>query len=790
MIDAIERVTGRVPFTIDVTVPGMLHARLLRSSEAHARLVRVDVTRARLVPGVVTVITSADLLARPDVFPYMGPVYRDQPILAIDRVRYVGEPIAAVAAVDLDAAQAAIDSIDVEYEPLPPVFDVEAALAPGAPILHPGPPRTGPTYADIIVRPGADTNACNHFKLRKGDIERGLAEADVVFEDAFTCPPAQAMPLETHCAVADVRPGGATIWTAIQTPFAVRSTLAEILPRLAGRIRVLVPTLGGGYGAKAYPKVEPVTAVLSLLARRPVRLHLSRAEEFVTVTKHGVQIRMTTGLRSDGVIVARKVRSLFNTGAYADIGPRLIKNGGIGMGGPHHIPHVWVDSFAVYTNLPPAGAYRGYGINQAAWAYETQLDMIADRMGIDPLELRMRNLLVDGQASMVGTPAHDLHFEELLAGVAERIGWGQPGLGPGDAGRDASALKHAHARRARGKGLACIIKGTITPSTSTAAARLDEDGSLHLLTSSVEMGQGVQTLLARLAADRLGMPLERIAVTSPDTDATPYDQVTGSSRSSHMMGVAMERAVDRIREQILELAAARLEIDPADLELADGAVQVKGAPARAVPFAMLLAGARIGSLLGEGSYRTEGSLDPETGQGISSIHWHQAAGAAEVEVDLDTGRVELLRYEAAVYAGRAVNPVQCELQSEGNVAFGLGQALFEEMVFDGGQLQNGNLADYMVAYPVDMPRDLGVSVLEAPGKGEIHGIGETGLPPVAPAIGNAIFQATGVRITDLPITPEKILRSLRANTGDRTDARRPDGPGGGGPASGPRSTDL
>ncbi len=764
MIDAWERVTGRIPYTIDVALPGMLHARLLRSTEAHARLVRVDVSRARGLPGVAAVLTGADLVGRPDLFPYYGSIYRDQPILAIDKVRYAGEPIAAVAAVDLDTAQDAIDLIEVEYEPLPAVFDVEAALAAGSPILHAGPPRTGPTYADIILNPGEGTNVCNRFKLRKGDVDRGLADADYVFEDVFTCPPAQAMPMETHCCVADVRSNEMTVWSATQTPFAIRASLGEVFPGLAGRIRVIVPTLGGGYGAKAYPKIEAVTALLSQAAKRPVRLHLTRAEEFVTVTKHGVRIRMITGLRSDGTIVARKSTCLFNTGAYADIGPRLIKNGGIGTGGPHSIPNVWVDSYAVYTNLPPAGAYRGYGINQAAWAYETQMDMIAERLGMDPLELRMRNLLVDGQTSMVGTPAHDLHFRELLSGVAGRIGWDATAEPAPPS--DASPLKHPRpaalpTRKVRGKGLSVIIKGTITPSTSTAGARLDEDGTLHVLTSSVEMGQGVRTLLARIAGERLGLAPECIAVTTPDTDTTPYDQVTGSSRSSHMMGTAVERAVDAVRAQLLELAAAKLEISPADLELADGHVRVKGSPARAIAFPELLAGARLGSLQGEGSYQTEGTLDPETGQGISSIHWHQAAGAAEVEVDLDTGRVELLRYEAAVYAGRAINPVQCELQAEGNVAFGVGQALLEEMVFDAGQLQNGSLADYMVAYAADMPAELGVTTLENLALGEIHGIGETGLPPVAPAIGNAIARATGVRILDLPITPEKILRALR-----------------------------
>ena len=749
MIDARQRVTGRIGYTIDLAFGGMLHAKLLRSTAAHARIRSIDVSRAREVPGVVAVLTGADLASRSDLQPYFGPVYRDQPILAIDKVRFVGDPVAAVAAVDLDAAREALALIDVEYEELPAVFTLDAALAEGAPLVHEGPPRTGETFADVIVKPQEGTNICNSFRLRKGDVEIGFAEADEIFEDVFTSPPVQHVPLETHACIASVVNGQITVWSSTQIPFVIRSQLAEIFRVPQSKVRVIIPTLGGGYGAKCYPKIEPVTALLSLVARRPVRLHLTREEEFVTITKHGVRVRLKTALKKDGTIVARQSLCHFNTGAYADIGPRLIKNGGYGTAGPHRIPHVAVDSYAVYSNLPPAGAFRGYGISQAAWAYETQMDMIAERMGIDPLELRMKNLLDDGDTVMTGEPMEDSHFKELLADATNWIGW-SPGAQPE---RNGSTV--------RAKGFSCIIKGTVTPSTSTAAAKLNEDGSLDVLTSSVEMGQGLLTALAILGGEPLGIDVDKVNVSTPDTDVTPYDQQSSSSRSTYAMGTAVQRAVREIRRKLFDHASEILEVSVDDLELDDGRVVVKGVPERSLGFGEIVRKSRSGNLVGEATYITEGGLDPETGQGIGSVHWHQAAAAAEVEVDTDTGKVTLLRYHAGVYAGRIINPVQAELQSVGNVAFGVGQALFEEMHFDNGQLQNGNLGDYMIASFEDLPRDLNVSVLEYLPADEIHGIGETGLPPVMPAIGNAIARATGVRIVDLPITPEKILRGLR-----------------------------
>lgn len=360
MVDARDRVTGQVPYVINVSLPGMLHAAVLRSTSAHARIVSIETASARELPGVLAVLTGADIDARSDVRSRFGPVFRDQPILAIDTVRYVGEPVVAVAAVDRETAQAALDLVDVEYDPLPAVFDFDDALAPDAPLVHPEPPASGATFADIIVHSEPGTNICNTFKLRKGDIEAGFAEADHIFEDTFTSPSVQHVPLETHCVVADAGGDDITIHATSQIPFMVRSQIAEIFSVPASRVRIVVGSLGGGFGGKCYPNIEPIAAVLSRVTRRPVRLHLAREEEFVTISKHAMRITLKTGLRKDGTIVARKSTCYFNAGAHADISPRLIKNGGYGTGGPTSIPHVWIDSYAVYTNRPPSGAFRGY----------------------------------------------------------------------------------------------------------------------------------------------------------------------------------------------------------------------------------------------------------------------------------------------------------------------------------------------------------------------------------------------------------------------------------------------
>jgi CO/xanthine dehydrogenase Mo-binding subunit len=750
MLDAVDRVLGRVPYTINLTAP--LQAKVLRSPHAHARIVRVDTSRAARLPGVTACLSGADLLARDDVTPFFGPVFRDQPVLAIHRVRYVGEPVVAVAAADLDIAREALDLIDIEYEELPAAPDLDSALAPGAPILHPGDPLRARLFADVVVQRQPGTNICNTFRIRKGDIDEGFGLAEHVFTDTFTSPPVQQVPLETHACIASVQDGEITVIATTQTPYVLRAQMAEVFNCPASSIRVIVPTLGGGFGAKTYPSIEPLTAALALVARRPVKYHLTREEEFVTVSKHGMRIELTTGLTSDGRIVARRATCHFDTGAYANIGPRLISYGGAGTGGPYAIPHQWVDSYAVYTNTVPAGAFRGYGINQAAWAHETQMDMIAERLGMDPLELRRRNLIQDGDTFSTGDAVEDVHFTEVLNRAADWIGW-QPSE---DIRRDGTKV--------RAKGISVIACRSLPLAVSTALVKMADDGSVDVLTSSVEMGQGVRTAMAYVAADALSIDVSQVRVSTVDTAITPYDQQTSASRTTNAMGGAVRQAAEDIREQLHEIGAELLEINPTDLEARDGRLVVKGDPARGISYGDVVRKSRSGNLIGRGRHRTVGALNPDTGQSIGPGpgHWHQAAGAAEVEVDLETGKVEVLRYHAGIYAGRIVNPVQAELQTEGNVAFGIGQALFEEMVFDNGQLQNANLGEYMITSIKDLPRELHTDVVEGDDTAEIHGIGEPSLPPVMPAVGNAIFRATGVRITDLPVTPEKVLRALRA----------------------------
>ncbi|MFQ5856507.1 MAG: xanthine dehydrogenase family protein molybdopterin-binding subunit, partial [Anaerolineae bacterium] len=754
-IDGRERVTGHIEYVLNLEVPGMLHGKVLRSPYPHARVLGVDTSEAERLPGVVAVLKGSDILDHPDVRARFGPVYRDQGVVAINKVRFVGDPVVAVAAVDEDVAEEALDLIQVDYEELAAVFDLEEAIRPDAPLVHETIMRREESFADIILRAQDGTNICNHFQLRKGDVDIGFAEADLIFEDTFSTPAYQHVNLEPHVCIAQVDGAkNVTVWSSTQTPYIVRAQLAETFRVPQSQVRVIVPTLGGGYGAKTYPKIEPLTAMLAWKAGRPVKITLTRAEDFVSITKHASKITMKTGVKRDGTIVAREVRAYWNAGAYADISPRLIKNGGYASPGPYRIPHVKVDSYAVYTNLPPAGAFRGYGVGQVAWAYESQMDMIAERLGMDSVEFRMKNFIGEGDTYATGEVVHDPMFARLTHESAKWIGWDQPS-------------ESVDGTRRRGKGVACIIKGTITPSTSKALARINPDGSCTVLTSTVEMGQGSRTILAQIVSDAFDLPIEQIKIVDPDTDITPYDLTTSSSRSTFSMGTAVMMAAEDAKQQLRETASELLEASADDLEIVGGRVQVKGSPESGLSFAEVISQARLGEVDGRGTFTTEGGIDPETGQGIASVHWHQASAAVEVEVDIGTGKVDVLRLQTSLYTGRTVNPVNAELQTEGNLFFGQGKALLEEMVFDHGQLVNGTLADYMLPSFLDAPDDLGVALIEHDDpNAEVHGIGETALPPVAPAIGNAVYNAVGIRIQDLPITPEKVLKALRLGSGD------------------------
>ena len=759
MIADVDRILGEVEFASDVRLAGMLHCRLVRSTLPHARLVAIHSAGSRTMPGVHAVITGADLRADGRFHPRFGPVLHDQPILALDRVRYVGEPVAAVVAQTAGVAEEAAAAVSVDYDQLPAVFTVDEATAAGAPRLFETPPELDPGFADVSVASDFGRNVCSAFRVLRGDVERALEDADEVFEHTFSTPAVQHVPLETHACVATWRGGRLTVYSGTQTPFILRSQLAGIFGLPQASVRVVVPAIGGGFGAKTYATIEPLVAALAFLVGRPVRLQLSRPEEFVTVTKHAMQVTLRTGVTRDGLIVAREAVGHYNAGAYAGISPRKIIFGAYGINGPYRVPAVRHEMFAVCTNTPPAGAYRGFGINQCAWAYETQMDMIAASLGIDPLELRERNLLQSGDHFCTGEDVGAVHFSELLGRVASSIGYrerirGSIGHQDGSPDRGSDDL-------ARGIGLSCVIEGTITPTTSTAMVKLNADGSVAIVTGSVEMGQGIQRALARVAATALDVPPEWVTCAEIDTDLTPYDQQTTASRSVFSMGRAIELACGDIRGQLATLGRAVLGVS-GEIAVQKGHVYGVEQPQRKLTFSEVVTRSGAGNLLGTGTFRTEGNLDPETGQGVASAHWHQSVAAAEVEVDRRTGHVRVVNYRGAIYAGRVIDPVGAALQCEGGLSFGLGNALFEELVFDSGQIVNGSLADYMLPALGDLPESFSYELIEATGETdrEPHGLGEPPLPPVAPAIGNAIFDAVGVRLQDLPLSPEKILRAI------------------------------
>ena len=757
MLDAEERVSGCINYTLNVELPAMLMGKILRSPFPHARIVRVDTSRAQRLPGVGAVLTRDDFAPHTVYSGRYGRIFRDQTVVAFDKVRFVGDPVAAVAAADEDIAVEALSLIDVDYEEIPAVFEVAEALNATAPLVHDPRPEQQPMFSNMIEDLPGGSNLCSHFKLRRGDVEEGFRQSDFVFEDLFRSPAAQHVPLEPHVTAAHYAREKLTIWTSTQMPHAIRAQMAELFNLPLARVRIIVETLGGGFGSKGSLRLEPITSFLALKAQRPVKIILSREEEFVTVCKHPATIRIKTGVMKDGTLVARQVSANFNTGAYSDIGPVVARNGGSAMSGPYKIPHARIDSRAVWTNIVPAGALRGFGVPQAVWAYESQMDMIAQRLGLDPLEFRRKNLLRDHDVFATGEELHDMHFDELLDQAAAAINWSS---------NDVSWLKPNRTEQKcgaarRGKGLAMVIKATITPSTSAAVLKLNEDGSLNVLTSSVECGQGAKTVLGQITAHAMQIPVGRVSVSDPDTDVTPYDQQTSSSRTTYSMGGAITKAAADLKRQLLDYAAENLEASASDLVIEDARVLVRGTPQRSLSYGEITRLSNQGNLFGRGAFSTRGGLDLRTGQGIGSVHWHQGAIGCEVEVDIETGKIKVLRLSPSVFAGRVVNSRLCELQLEGCAIFGLGQALLEEMTYgDHGQLINANLSDYNIPSFADIPNEICALALEHAGSEDLHGIGETLLPPVMAAISNAVYNAVGVRIHDLPLTAEKVLREL------------------------------
>jgi CO/xanthine dehydrogenase Mo-binding subunit/aerobic-type carbon monoxide dehydrogenase small subunit (CoxS/CutS family) len=740
-VDALEKVTGRARYVTDMELPGMLHVKLLRSPYPHAKIVRVDLTRARAAAGVRAAVTSADL---DWCDPYFGPAFRDRPILAIDVVRYEGEPVAAVVAESESAAAEALELIEIVYEELPAVTTLAEALAPGAPLVHTSEPLAG-HFADLSsLKPKPGTNICHQFHLERGRGAGAFAEADVVVEDVYRFPRVQHYSMEPHAALASWDEGGSlTVWASTQNPYSVRVELAKMYRVPLSRIRIIVPPLGGGFGGKTYAKLEPIVGALARIVGRPVRLALSAEEAFRTVRRCDASARVRLGFKRDGTLWAAECHADFDVGAYADIGPRIIQKGTYTATGPYRVPNIVLDAKAVYTNTTPGGAFRGFGVPQLAWALESLVDDAARDLGHDPVDLRRQNLLGQGEEFAPGDTPIDGKFEESLNRATEAIRWSeQPAAG-------------------RARGLAMMMKASVAPTVSEAIVRLHADASVTVLASTVEMGQGAKTVMAQIAAEVLAVPVERVFVAMPDTAITPYDQTTSSSRSTTMTGKAVQEAAADVREQLLRIASRHLGVDAGSLRVEEAGVV---SAERRLSYPELLLerfGMSGGELIGRGIVAPGRSKAPLGG---STPFWEMAVGAAEVSVDEETGAVVVHSYVSVADVGRCINPQQCEGQDEGAVMQGIGHTLFEEMLYEQGQLLNANLVDYRVPRAEDLPGELQCRFVEnADGAGPFgaKGAGEGSLVPVSPAVGNALTRLTGVRFRELPLTPERVWRALR-----------------------------
>ncbi|HET7004015.1 MAG TPA: xanthine dehydrogenase family protein molybdopterin-binding subunit [Candidatus Binatia bacterium] len=743
MVGGRAKVSGAVSYVANMEFPGQLYAKALRSPYPHAKLMRIDASKAAALPGVLAVVTRDDLTG---LNPYFGTGVEDQPVLVIDKVRCVGDIVAAVAADTREIAEEAVTLIHVEYEELPAATDLLEAAKPGAPIIH-----------EQHVDKRAGGNIHGVYRAASGDIERGFKESDEVIENVYKIPPVQHGHIEPHVVTALWEPGGKlVVHTPSQTPSPLQEQIAKIFKMPLNRVRVVVPFIGGGYGGKNHARIEPVVALLARKARRPVQWILNRDEVFLTGRRFGAVVKIKTGFKRDGRLWARKVDAWYDMGAYALSGPANTKNACIIAGGPYNIPHRDYTTYAVYTNLPPAGPYRGVGASHVCWAYESDIDDIARCCNLDPLEVRLKNLLQENDRFITGEPMISVGVAECVIRTARSINW--------QSGAEQSLRSDAIVR---GKGLAVAIKSTSTPSTSAASVRLNADGSAILLTSTSDMGQGAQTSLAQIVADELALPFERVTVTFPDSDVTPYDKSTSSSRATFHMGKAAQIACGQIREQLFQAAAKTLEARVEDLELRDERLRVKGVPEKNLTYPQIfkaIYGEASGSLFGSYTLRTEGGVDAATGQGKGSSFWFYSAAGAEVEVDTETGKVRVLRVVSAVDVGKAVHPLQCSLQNEGSALAGLGSALFEEMCYDNGQPINSSFLDYLLPSMLDHPAEFQSELVETPhpdGPCGAKGMGEAALPPMAPAIGNAIANAlSGVRIRDLPVKPHKIVTAL------------------------------
>ena len=736
-----DKVTGRAEYTHTMRLPGMLHAKIFRSTVAHGEIKSLDTNAANKQPGVLHVVTIEDVKQFiPN--PYYGPAFHDQPILADGKVRFVGEPVAVVLAHDPHVAEQAVELINAEYKELPPVFDEMKALTAET-FVHEQLKPAG-TFTDLKHLQGVkETNVALDYHLRRGDFEKAYANAEHRFEHEFKTQKVLHLSFEPFATIADYRSDGVTIHTASQGPSFVRTEIARLLGWPENKVRVKVPYVGGGYGSKLYIKLEALAVALSMIARRPVKVAATMEEMFYQITKHPSTFRIKSGVDKNGKIVARKCEVYWNGGAYADIGPRVTEKAGLTASGPYDIDNVDIASYALYTNLTPSGSLRGFGVPQLVWAYESHMDMMARALKLDPAEFRRKNLLREGNIHATGQRLEDAPVDKVLDTVLDRLAWTQP-FDRGD-----GAIR-------RGRGFGIAIKAVVAPTTSVAILNVSADGSVILYCGTVDMGQGSDTALAQMVGEALNVPAESVRIVQRDTDVTPYDMGTLGSRSLFHMGHAIQRAAHEVREKI---AALRKEV---------GEPEGSNIPISALFHKRY--GMQASNIIGSGAFKPD-YVPPsrETGQSTNiTPFWLISGAGVEVEVDTETGHIKIAKLISVVDAGKAVNPKIVETQISGGALMQLGFTLFEKIHIDGGQITNASLADYKIPGIHDLPgsmENLYVEHKQSNGPFGAKGVGESSMFCISPAIANALEDAISIRLTELPLTPETILRAIRAKAG-------------------------
>jgi CO/xanthine dehydrogenase Mo-binding subunit len=738
--DGVAKVTGTATYASDITLERMAWAKLLRSPFAHAKILSIDVSEARRQPGVIDVLTESEL---GPLHPYYGHAVKDHPLLAIGKVRFVGEPVAAVIGEDELSAQEALDKIKVDYEELTPVLDVKTALAPGAVLVH-GTEYLGGAFRgfdDFTDFPGSTKNICQNVHVEWGDVDAAFASAAHIVEGEFYFPMVYAYAMEPYVAVADYDPNGQlTVYSSAQHPFMVRHDLAEVFDLPLNSVRVIVPYVGGGYGSKSYTKIEPLTAACSWKVSRPVKLQLNVEEAFLTTRSDDARVYIRTAADRDGKLVAKQATIHLNTGAYAENSPMVCRKAANRIVGPYRFPNVRIDCLAIYTNTVPASSYRGLGAAQITFPVESQMDELALKIGRDPQEFRLRNLAHSGESIHPGLRPIDADV-------------------PGDIRIAAAALRsNGPLTPKHGRSVCCSCSDAGAHPVTLAMVQVYGDGSVSVLSGSTEIGQGSHTVLAQIAAEEMGVPLEKVKVLGTDTAVMLFERSTGASRTTTLMGRAVMEACREAIAQCKTMAAEVLGVPASELIEERGGIR-HGKDCLTWPEIMERYFQMEGcSIIGRAYLRRAGPFKSVP------IFWEIGVVGTEIALDEETGKISLDTLVTVGDVGLAIHPAMTESQDLGAATMGLGIGLFEELIYDGQQLMNGTMLEYRVPRFSDLARRVELKLVQnqdGVGPYGAKGGGEGSVNPIGACLANALYQAAGVRIRSLPLTPERVWKALQ-----------------------------